>query len=50
MYAFSPKFIELIEQQIPNCSVRKFGEWLGMDTSIDAQAMMDEMLRRKAKR
>jgi transcriptional regulator with XRE-family HTH domain len=50
VYTLSPKFMELIEQQIPECSVRKFGEWLGLDTSMDAQAVMDEMLRRKAKR
>jgi hypothetical protein len=27
--------------------VRKFGEWLGLDTSMDSQAVMDEIARRK---
>jgi hypothetical protein len=49
IYNFSPKFMKLIEQQIPDCSVRKFGECLGLDTSLDAQAVIDEILRRKEK-
>lgn len=49
MYALSPEFMKLIEQQIPECSVRKLGEWLGLDNSMDAQTVMEEMLRRKAK-
>ncbi|NLL14269.1 MAG: ImmA/IrrE family metallo-endopeptidase [Fibrobacter sp.] len=50
MYALSPEFMKVIEKHIPDCSVRKLGEWLGLDTSMDAQAVMEEMLRRKAKR
>jgi len=40
----------LLETQVPECSVRKFGEWLGLDTSMDAQTVMDEIVRRKARR
>ena len=50
MYELSPRFMSFIEKQIPDCSVRKLGEWLGLDTSMDAQLVMEEMLRRKAKR
>lgn len=43
----SPLFINLISEQIPNCSIRKFAEWLGLSTSIDAKAVMEEMERVK---
>jgi transcriptional regulator with XRE-family HTH domain len=43
----SPNFFDLISSQVPGCSVRKFGEWLGLETSMDAQAVMDEIVRRK---
>jgi transcriptional regulator with XRE-family HTH domain len=47
LYSLSPNLMRLVEQQVPDCSVRKLGEWLGVDTSIDAQAIMDEIARRK---
>ena len=50
LYDLSPNFMKLVEAQMPDCSVRKFGEWLGLDTSMDAQAVMDEISRRKAQR
>jgi hypothetical protein len=37
----------LVAAQVPDCSVRKFGEWLGLDTTIDASTIMDEIIRRK---
>lgn len=49
LYDLSPNFMHLIEAQVQSCSVRKFGEWLGLDTSMDAQAVMDEISRRKAR-
>lgn len=46
--ALSPNFYTLVSNQVPECSIRKFGEWLGLDTSMDSQAVMDEIVRRKA--
>ncbi len=43
----SPKFMQLLEEQIPHCSIRKFAEWIGLETSMDAQLVMDEIKRRK---
>ncbi len=43
----SPLFIDLISKQIPDCSTRKFAEWLGLSTSIDAKAVMEELERVK---
>jgi len=50
LYDLSPNFMKLVEAQVPDCSVRKFGEWLGLDTSMDAQAVMNEISRRNANR
>jgi transcriptional regulator with XRE-family HTH domain len=47
LFNLSPRFMELISTQVPDCSVRKLGEWLGLDTSVDAQAVMEEIRRRK---
>jgi transcriptional regulator with XRE-family HTH domain len=47
LYALSPNFTSLVAKQVPNCSVRKFGEWLGLDNSLDASAIMEEFIRRK---
>lgn len=47
LYTLSPNFMKVIEQQIAGCTVRKFGEWLGLNTSEDAQLVMDEIRRRK---
>lgn len=43
----SPLFISLISKQIPDCSLRKFAEWLGLGASIDAKAVMEELERVK---
>ncbi len=43
----SPLFIDLISKQIPDCSIRKFAEWLGLSTSINAKAVMEELEREK---
>jgi len=43
----SPLFINLISKQLPDCSEKKFAEWLGLGTSIDAKAVMEELQRAK---
>ena len=49
LYALSPKFMNLVAEQAPACSLRKFGEWLGLeDSTIDAKVVMEEIARRKA--
>ncbi|MDO5576934.1 MAG: XRE family transcriptional regulator [Fibrobacter sp.] len=49
LYELSPNFMKLVETQVPDCSVRKLGEWLGLNNTMDAQAVMDEIVRRKVK-
>lgn len=34
---WSPIFFEIVSKQIDNPSTRKFGEWLGLDTALDAE-------------
>ncbi len=46
LFEFSPLFMQLVAEQVPDCSTRKLGEWLGLDTSLDARAVMDELKRR----
>ncbi len=43
----SPLFIDLISNQISDCSTRKFAEWLGFNTSMDAKAVIEELERVK---
>jgi transcriptional regulator with XRE-family HTH domain len=33
----SPLFFDIVSRQIDNPSTRKFGEWLGLDTAMDAE-------------
>lgn len=33
----SPIFFDIVSRQIDNPSTRKFGEWLGLDTTLDAE-------------
>jgi transcriptional regulator with XRE-family HTH domain len=33
----SPLFFDIVSRQIDNPSTRKFGEWLGLDTTLDAE-------------
>jgi len=46
LFELSPLFMQLVAEQVPDCSIRKLGEWLGLDTSLDARAVMDELKRR----
>lgn len=41
----SPDFIDLVAKQTPNVSLRKLGEWLGLDNTIDAKAILGELQR-----
>ncbi len=44
----SPRFVSLVADQIPHCTVRKFGEWLGLETSMDSKEVIYEIARRKS--
>lgn len=46
LFEFSPLFMKLVAEQVPDCSTRKMGEWLGLDTGLDARAVRDELKRR----
>jgi transcriptional regulator with XRE-family HTH domain len=48
LFKFSPNFMNLIAAQVPHCSTRKLGEWLGLESSLDASAVMEEIARIKA--
>ena len=48
LYNFSPNFMSLIEKQIPEYSIRKSGELLGLDNTIDAKAVISEIIRRNS--
>ena len=39
---WSPLFFEIVSRQVDNPSTRKFGEWLGLDNSIDAEQARKE--------
>jgi len=41
----SPGFTELVANQAPDASLRKLGEWLGLDSSIDAKSVVGELQR-----
>jgi transcriptional regulator with XRE-family HTH domain len=38
----SPLFFDIVSRQIDNPSTRKFGEWLGLDTTLDAEHARNE--------
>lgn len=45
----TPKFWNLVVEIVPRCSVRKLGEWLGLDNSMDAKEAFDWIVSRKAR-
>ena len=45
LYALSPNFMRLVTEQVPVCSPRRLGEWLGVESSMDAKAVMEELVR-----
>jgi transcriptional regulator with XRE-family HTH domain len=40
---FSPRFVMLVAEQKKTASIRKIGEWLGLSSAIDAQAVVEEL-------
>jgi hypothetical protein len=42
---FSPHFVRELRAQLPGLSLRKFGQLLGLDTSMDAQTAKEEIER-----
>jgi len=45
LFDLSPHFMNLVKTSIPISSIRKVGEWLGLDSTIDAQTVIDEINR-----
>jgi len=45
MKNFSPKFIRLLVEQMPNISDRKLADYLGFDSGLDARSVKAELLR-----
>ncbi len=41
----SPGFIDLVAKQSSNASLRKLAEWLGLDNTLDAKEVMNELQR-----
>jgi DNA-binding Xre family transcriptional regulator len=39
----SPHFMRLVKANLPDATVRKVGEWLGLDTTIDTKTVIEEM-------
>ncbi len=46
-FKLSPLFMKLVSQNISSVSVRKVAEWLGLDTTMDAQAVIEEIKKRE---
>ncbi len=40
--SLSPLFFDIVSRQIDNASIRKFGEWLGLDNTSDAENARNE--------
>jgi hypothetical protein len=39
----SPLFIDIVLKQIDNATTRKVGEWLGLESSLDAKQVIEEL-------
>ncbi|RPI74843.1 MAG: XRE family transcriptional regulator [Desulfobacteraceae bacterium] len=46
LFELSPHFMKLVKANIPGVSVRKVGEWLGLDSTLDIKTVIDEINRR----
>jgi transcriptional regulator with XRE-family HTH domain len=46
LFELSPHFMKLVKAGIPGASVRKVGEWLGLDSTLDIKSVIDEINRR----
>lgn len=47
LHKLSPRFITLVAEQVEHASIRKIGEWLGLNSSMDAQVVVEELRRIK---
>jgi transcriptional regulator with XRE-family HTH domain len=45
LHELSPNFTELVADQASNASLRKLGEWMGLDNTIDAKLVLSELQR-----
>lgn len=45
LYELSPHFMKLVKENVAGATVRKVGEWLGLDTTIDDRTIIDEINR-----
>lgn len=45
LHRLSPRFVALVAEQVEHGSIRKIGEWLGLDSSMDAQVVVEELRR-----
>jgi transcriptional regulator with XRE-family HTH domain len=41
----TPLFFDIVSQQISNVTIRKIGEWLGLESSLDAKEVIEEWRR-----
>jgi hypothetical protein len=41
----TPLFFDIVSQQINNVTIRKIGEWLGLESSLDAKEVIGEWRR-----
>ena len=41
----TPLFFDIVSQQINNVTIRKIGEWLGLESSLDAKEVIEEWRR-----
>jgi len=43
--ALTPRFFDMVSQQINNVTTRKVGEWLGLESSLDVKEVIEEWRR-----
>jgi hypothetical protein len=41
----TPLFFDIVSQQMDNVTTRKLGEWLGLESSLDVKAVIEEWRR-----
>jgi transcriptional regulator with XRE-family HTH domain len=46
LFELSPHFMKLVRASISETSVRKVGEWIGLDSTLDIKTVIDEINRR----
>ena len=45
LFELSPHFMNLVKTSLPTASIRKVGEWIGLDSTIDSKTVIDEINR-----